>query len=120
MGNNHENIKIVGTISAELLVFSDVANAYDLVFIPSNCKNSVLAHFYNSKVGVNDWEGDIFWQKILNPGETIADGRRVCKYDMHFEFQDSDDLDTTTDTQNLCKLSTIPSRNRLNLGRESS
>ncbi|OYR17051.1 hypothetical protein [Brucella grignonensis] len=96
-------IKITFAISVEIASFT---NADDLVFIPSNGKNSVLAHFYTSNVGVNDWEGDVFGQEILNPGETIADGRRVCKCDMRFEFRDSDDLDTMTDTQDLCKLST--------------
>ncbi len=33
---------------------------------------------------------------------TIADGRRVCSYDMKFEFSEESDLDTTTDTQDLC------------------
>lgn len=33
----------------------------------------------------------------------IADGRKVCTYDMKFEFQ-GNDLTTTTDTQNLCEL----------------
>jgi hypothetical protein len=45
---------------------------------------------------------------VLNPGEsidiTIGDGREVCKYDMKFEFEEGSDLDTTTDTQNLCEM----------------
>jgi hypothetical protein len=35
---------------------------------------------------------------------TIGDGREVCKYDMKFEFEEDSDLDTTTDTQNLCEM----------------
>jgi len=34
---------------------------------------------------------------------TIADGRRVCSYDMKFEFSEESDLDTTADTQDLCE-----------------
>jgi len=105
-----KRIKIAGAASAALFMLVGVAKADDLVFDLKNGTNSVLTHFYTSPVGVNNWEGEVFGQQVLNPGETIeitiADGRRVCKYDMRFEFQESDDLDTTTDTQNLCELST--------------
>lgn len=84
------------------------AKADDLIFTLKNGTNSVLTRFYTSPVGVNDWEDDVFGRDVLNPGEsmkiTIADGRRVCKYDMKFEFEESSDLDTTTDTQNLCDM----------------
>ncbi|MGV1871997.1 hypothetical protein [Agrobacterium rosae] len=82
--------------------------AEDLTFELKNGTNSVLTHFFTSPVGQRSWEGDVFGNQTLNPGEsieiTIADGRDVCKYDMRFEFQGSNDLDTTTDTQNLCEL----------------
>lgn len=46
--------------------------------------------------------------QVLNPGEsmkiTISDGRRVCKDDMCFEFEEGSDLDATTDTQDLCEM----------------
>ncbi|WP_377515656.1 hypothetical protein [Ochrobactrum sp. RH2CCR150] len=94
--------------SAVFLTFAGVSKADDLVFKLKNGTNSPLTHFYTSPVGVNNWEGEVFGDQVLEPGETIeitiADGRRVCKYDMRFEFQDSDDLDTTTDTQDLCEL----------------
>jgi hypothetical protein len=58
-------------------------------------------------VGVDQWEDDVFGSQALGPGEsmeiTISDGREVCKYDMKFEFQ-GDELDSTTDTQDLCEL----------------
>lgn len=92
---------------AVALCLSAPAQAEDLVFTLKNGTNSVLNNFYASPVGVANWEDDIFGRQALAPGEsmeiTIADGRRVCEYDMRFEFQ-GDDLDTTTDTQNLCEL----------------
>ena len=86
-----------------------VARAEDLVFTLKNGTGSVLNNFYTSPVGVEKWEDDVFGDQVLEPGETmeitIADGRSVCEYDMRFEFQ-GEDFDTTTDTQNLCELST--------------
>ncbi len=103
-------LNIIGMASAVLVALASASKADDLIFNLKNGTNSTLTHFYTSPVGVNDWEGDVFGNQVLDPGETIkitiADGRRVCNYDMRFEFQDSDDLDTTTDTQNLCELST--------------
>ena len=101
-------LKIFGMASAVFLTIAGVSKADDLVFKLKNGTNSTLTYFYTSPVGVNNWEGEVFGDQVLEPGETIeitiADGRRVCKYDMRFEFQDSDDLDTTTDTQDLCEL----------------
>lgn len=93
--------------SVALALSSTVAHADDLVFSLKNGTGSVLNNFHASPTGVNNWEDDVFGDQILNPGETIeitiADGRSVCTYDMKFEFQGSD-LDTTTDTQDLCAL----------------
>lgn len=84
------------------------AQAEDLVFTLTNGTNSVLTEFYTSPTGVESWEQDVFGKDVLNPGEsvqvTIADGRSVCKYDMKFVFTEDSDLDTTTDTQDLCEL----------------
>lgn len=84
------------------------AQAEDLVFMLTNDTNSTLERFYTSPSGVDDWEDDVFGQDVLEPGQsvkiTIADGRRVCKYDMRFEFTEDSDLDTTEDTQDLCKM----------------
>lgn len=95
-------------LSAAVLCASAPAHAEDLVFTLKNGTQSVLTRFYSSPVGVNSWEDDVFGQDVLNPGEsieiTIADGRDVCKYDMKFEFEESSDLDTTTDTQDLCEM----------------
>ncbi|MGO4831154.1 hypothetical protein AB4144_02490 [Rhizobiaceae sp. 2RAB30] len=94
--------------SVAALCVSAPAQAEDLVFTLKNGTKSVLTRFYTSPVGVNDWEDDVFGQDVLNPGEsieiTIADGRSVCKYDMKFEFEQGSDLDTTTDTQDLCEM----------------
>lgn len=88
-------------------VLPAVAQAEDLVFTLKNGTSSVLTNFYASPVGVDKWEDDIFGRQALGPDQameiTIADGRDVCKYDMRFEFQ-GDDLDVTTDTQDLCEL----------------
>lgn len=95
------------TIIAAITFCAGAAHAEDLVFTLKNGTNSVLNNFHASPVGVNSWEDDIFGREALGPGEkmeiTIGDGRSVCEYDMKFEFQ-GDDLDTTTDTQNLCEL----------------
>lgn len=94
--------------AALLLCTAVPANAEDLVFDLINATNSVLTHFYTSPVGVNEWEDDVFGAQVLAPGETIrltiADGRDVCDYDMKFVFEGSAELETTTDTQNLCEL----------------
>ncbi|MBD9647585.1 hypothetical protein M2267_001502 [Ensifer sp. KUDG1] len=93
--------------SAVVMCLSTTAKAEDLVFTLKNGTNSVLNNFYASPTGVDNWEDDIFGRQALGPGEemeiTIADGRSVCRYDMRFEFQ-GDDLDTTTDTQDLCEM----------------
>lgn len=94
--------------SAIVLAASVPAKAEDLVFTLKNGTQSVLTRFHTSPVGVNEWEEDVFGKDVLNPGEsvevTIADGRAVCSYDMKFEFEEGSDLDTTTDTQDLCEL----------------
>lgn len=101
-----KNIK-TAILSAALALSAGAAHAEDLVFTLKNGTNSVLNNFHASPVGVAEWEDDIFGRQALGPGEsmqiTIADGRDVCKYDMKFEFQ-GDELDTTTDTQDLCEL----------------
>ncbi|MGG6896820.1 hypothetical protein [Rhizobium sp. BR 315] len=94
--------------SAVFFCLTGVANAEDLVFTLKNGTKSVLTNFYTSPVGVNNWEDDVFGKQVLSPGESveimIGDGRAVCKYDMKFEFEQGSNLDTTTDTQNLCEL----------------
>lgn len=89
-------------------VLPAVAQAEDLIFTLKNGTTSVLTNFYASPVGVDKWEDDIFGRDTLGAGEsmqiTIADGRSVCEYDMRFEFEESSDLDTTEDKQNLCEL----------------
>lgn len=91
-----------------VVLASAPAKAEDLVFTLKNGTKSVLTRFYTSPVGVESWEGDVFGKQVLNPGDsieiTIADGRDVCKYDMKFEFEEGSDLDTTTDTQDLCEM----------------
>jgi hypothetical protein len=97
----------IAVAAAAVLLTANVSFAEDLVFTLKNGTKSVLNNFHASPVGVDKWEDDIFGRQALGPGETmeitIADGRGVCKYDMRFEFQ-GDDLDVTTDTQDLCEL----------------
>lgn len=101
-------IRFAAAASLAVLCLSAPAWADDLTFTLKNGTKSVLTRFYTSPVGVGDWEEDVFGKDVLNPGEsikiTIADGRRVCKYDMKFEFDEDSDLDTTTDTQDLCEM----------------
>jgi hypothetical protein len=105
---NMRNIKLSAVSAIAFLAFAGVSHAEDLVFTLKNGTKSVLTNFYTSPVGVNEWEDDVFGKQVLNPGEsidiTIGDGREVCKYDMKFEFEEGSDLDTTTDTQNLCEM----------------
>ena len=93
-----------------LAMLAGPAAAEDLVFTLKNGTKSTLTRFHTSPVGVDKWEEDVFGDQVLAPGETIeitiADGREVCEYDMRFEFTEDSDLDTTTDTQNLCELGT--------------
>ena len=102
---NRINFAFAATVAA--LCMSTPAKADDLVFTLINGTNSVLNSFHTSPVGENSWEEDVFGQQTLSPGEsieiTIADGRTICAYDMRFEFQ-GDELDTTTDRQDLCEL----------------
>lgn len=100
--------KVFAASALALAMLAGPALAEDLVFQLKNGTNSVLTRFYTSPVGVDKWEDDVFGEQVLNPGETIeitiGDGRDVCNYDMRFEFAEGSDLDTTTDTQNLCEL----------------
>lgn len=101
-----KKLKYISVVCA-LFAVAGSAHAEDLVFTLKNGTDSVLNNFHTSPAGVDSWEEDVFGDQVLEPGEsikiTIADGRSVCTYDMKFEFQ-GDDLDTTTDTQNLCEL----------------
>lgn len=101
------NILKYAFVAVTLSLSAGAAHAEDLVFTLKNGTNSVLNNFHTSPTGVESWEEDVFGDQVLEPGEsmkiTIKDGRDVCKYDMKFEFQ-GDDLDTTTDTQDLCEL----------------
>lgn len=107
MTNMHK-FKHFTAAAAALVMLAGPAAAEDLVFKLKNGTGSVLTRFHTSPVGVDKWEEDVFGEQVLNPGETIeitnADGRSVCEYDMRFEFTEDSDLDTTTDTQNLCEL----------------
>jgi opacity protein-like surface antigen len=100
--------RILSAAGLLAVLFSTSAQAEDLVFTLTNGTSSVLTHFYTSPVGVDSWEGDVFGDHVLEPGAsvqlTIADGRTQCEYDMRFEFEESSDLDTTEDSQNLCEL----------------
>lgn len=104
---NKLTVAAVTTLAA-LLASAVTSQAEDLVFTLTNSTNSTLERFYTSPTGVDQWEDDVFGQDVLSPGDsieiTIADGRSVCEYDMRFEFSEDSDLDTTEDTQNLCKM----------------
>lgn len=99
--------KIAAVYLAAVAASAGAAKAEDLVIVLKNQTGSVLNSFHSSPVGVDEWEDDVLGDQVLAPGEsieiTIADGRDVCDYDMRFEFQ-GDELETTTDTQDLCEL----------------
>lgn len=82
------SFKINALAAIATLTFATPSFADDLVFVLKNGTNSVLTHFYTSPVDEEDWEGDVFGNHTLAPGEsikiTIADGRDVCDYDMRF------------------------------------
>ncbi|KQS79564.1 hypothetical protein ASG25_10905 [Rhizobium sp. Leaf384] len=100
--------RLTGALVLGTILVSGTAQAEDLVFSLKNGTQSVLTRFYTSPVGVSEWEGDVFGEQVLNPGETIeltiADGRDVCDYDMRFEFEEGSNLATTEDKQNLCEM----------------
>ncbi|TBA91270.1 hypothetical protein [Rhizobium ruizarguesonis] len=103
-------ISVLIALAATMIAASaGSSHAEDLSFKLTNGTNSVLARFYSSPTGVDEWEEDVFGDDVLNPGEsmdiTIADGRTVCKYDMRFEFEEGSNLATTEDTQDLCAMS---------------
>lgn len=93
---------------ATLLAFTAAADAEDLVFTLKNKTSGTLERFYTSPVGTKDWEDDVFGDNTLEPGEsmkiTIADGRRVCKYDMRFEFAKGSGFEDMEDSQDLCAM----------------
>jgi hypothetical protein len=104
----NKKLAFAAAIAAGIVASVGSARADDLVFTLKNATNSTLERFYTSPSGVDDWEDDVFGQDVLEPGQsvkiTIADGRRVCKYDMRFEFTEDSNLDTTEDTQDLCQM----------------
>lgn len=101
-------IRLAAGLSAAFFVMAGTAQAEDLVFTLINKTDSTLERFYTSPVGVDNWEEDVFGKDVLEPGEsikiTIADGRRVCKYDMRFEFTEDSNLEDLEDTQDLCEM----------------
>ena len=78
-------------------VLSPAAFADDLSFILVNRSSSDLKEFYASPTGVDDWEEDILGVDVLTSGDrvkiTIADGRRKCRYDLKFVFDDGGELE---------------------------
>ncbi|MGG7517961.1 hypothetical protein ACQ3G6_08755 [Allorhizobium undicola] len=98
-------LKRLSCLALPLLFLASQGHAEDLKFKLVNKSSGVLIRFFTSPVGVDDWEEDVFGNQVLNPGEkitlTIADGRRVCDYDMRMEFKDGEVLE---DEQNLCEL----------------
>ncbi len=105
-----KKLHLVMAVSALALFASAPSMASDLVIKIKNGTKSVLTKVYVSPVGVDDWEEDVLGTDVLGPGETLritlGGGRKVCNFDMKFEFSEDSNLDTTTDTQNLCKLET--------------
>lgn len=97
-------------LAAAFITSMTAAKAEDLVFKIVNNTPGTLERFYSSPVGVDDWEEDIFGDKVVAPGETmeitIADGRSVCKYDMRFEFTEDSKIEDLEDSQDLCELGT--------------
>jgi hypothetical protein len=100
--------RMAAGMSAALFVMSGPAHADDLVFMLTNKTDGVVERFYTSPVGVDEWEEDVFGKNVLEPGDsvriTIADGRRVCKYDLRFEFTEDSGYEDMEDTQDLCEM----------------
>nr|WP_249407518.1 hypothetical protein [Rhizobium sp. CFBP 8752] len=103
-----KTVLIAAAALAALFACTTTSNASDLVFTLKNRTSGTLERFYTSPVGVDDWEEDVFGKDVLEPGEsieiTIADGRRVCKYDLRFEFTEDSGLEDLEDSQDLCKM----------------
>lgn len=103
-----KTVLIAAAALTALFACTTTSSASDLVFTLKNRTSGTLERFYTSPVGVDDWEEDVFGKDVLEPGEsieiTIADGRRVCKYDLRFEFTEDSGLEDLEDSQDLCKM----------------
>ena len=99
-----------GAVAAILISAGASRAADDQVFTIINKTNATLEHFYTSPVGVKSWEDDVFGDDVLEAGDTIKitirDGRRACKYDLRFEFNEESNLQPLEDTQDICQMST--------------
>lgn len=99
---------MVGALLLSSMAGAQVAFAQDLTFTLINKTKGTVTYFHASPTNVDQWEDDILGDKVLKPGQsikiTIADGRRNCKYDMRFEFDEADGLEDLEDTQNLCEM----------------
>jgi hypothetical protein len=101
-------IRLAAGMSAALFIMAGPVQAEDLVFMLTNKTDGVVERFYTSPVGVEEWEEDVFGKNVLQPGDsvriTIADGRRVCKYDLRFEFTEDSGYENLEDSQDLCEM----------------
>ncbi|AYD00882.1 hypothetical protein [Neorhizobium sp. NCHU2750] len=101
-------IRIAAGVSAAVFVSAGASQAEDLTFMLTNDTDGVLERFYTSPVGIDDWEEDVFGKDVLKPGDsmkiTISDGRRVCKYDLRFEFTEDSGYEDMEDSQDLCAM----------------
>lgn len=100
------SFKFLATAFA-IAFLSSAASADEIVFTLKNSSSFVVTEFYTSPSNVDNWEEDVLGNSVLGSGQsvriTIADGRRSCKYDLRFVFDDGDVVEDTTD---LCDTDT--------------
>lgn len=82
------------------------AKTFSLTII--NKTDSIVEAVYASPTGESDWEDDLLGDKAIRAGGRYVirfeDRRGACRYDLRFEFRDSQ-YEPLEDTQNLCQIS---------------
>lgn len=68
-----------------------------------------IVEFYASNKGTNDWQEDIFGDKMLPAGNSVQinidDGSGYCKFDFLAVFEDGDKV--ISKNNNVCALGTF-------------
>ena len=89
-----------------LALSTTLAQAQDLQFMLHNESGQTLTELYVAPSHSDDWGEDILGVDTLASGEsgtvTIADGEKVCSYDLRFVAKSGDTLEE--EGIDLCKL----------------
>lgn len=98
---------IICTAFAALMIMAPALHAKTFSVKIANKTESIVEAVYASPTGESNWEEDLLGDKAIAVGGSytvrFTDDRNVCKYDLRFEFRDSD-YEPLEDTQDLCQL----------------